>query len=1095
MTSTFKVFISSPSDVAGEREIVRQVIGRLNGEFRGTYEFRAIDWQQSYYTATSDFQNQIPRPSQSDVVICILWNRLGSPLPPNRYRRADGSAYLSGTEFEFEDAHAGALATGGIPDILVYRKLADAPVPTSDRRAREEAHTQYLALETFWTRWFRSEEGHFTAAYKTFHAPEEFSASIESDLRAWLARHDQVVWPEAKGSPFRGLEPFDESHSSVFFGRRRVIEQLRARLIKADLNGVPFLLLIGMSGAGKSSLARAGLAARLIMPGAVPDVDVWRRLIVRPHELGPHPVAGLASKLYDAIPELKNGDYGQPDEFAKLITANPDAAIVPLRSALARASDAERRRTGIERQLGARLLLVLDQLEELFALDPAERARLTAFIDHLVKSRTTWVIATMRSDFYAALQEIPELLNLKQLGGQFDVVPPGPSDIRDIIEGPARAAGLVFEKLDTGEGVDEVLEKAATTPGALPLLQFTLDVLYERRVEGRLTAAAYLELGGLAGAIMSVANTTFEKLAPAEQAALPDLLWALVDHPLAEDQRPTLRTALLSSVTRDQAAAALVHALVDSRLLVVGREGVEPMLRLAHEALILHWPRARELVAADRELSRVRQRVEGDESYWRRHDCAPDFLLPSGKRLAEASDLLARRRASLKDGVIGFIEASEAAERNRLEAERARELARERERVETMERAARERLEIEAKGARRLARRTRWAAIALAVLLAGSIVSAVIAQAERHRAQLSYEAGLGAADTLINKVVLPLRDTTAIPVEVRRQILEEAETAYERLIGAADNTAELRLRRAKVLMEMVDAYSALSDLDTALKRAEMARAIYVDLSTADPSNSELLGELSRVWARIGEIKLDQRDQTGAMEADQAALKIAQQLTQQHPGDRQWQRDLSICWDRIGELNLASGDRPAALAAYQQSLEIREQVAAGDKTNPGSQRDLAIAWQQIGEVRRGDDLPGTLDAFEHELQIFQTLVKRDAANSQWRRDLAFTWSEIGDAKSDADDWQGALSDFQAELALARDLAAQDKSNAIWQRDLVLADERLGLAKVHLGDRAAAEQAFDEAETIIAALIDSHQGDSQLRRDQAWLKAQLAVLEKQ
>ena len=178
---------------------------------------------------------------------------------------------------------------------------------------------------------------------------------MEKHLRAWLARREQVAWPEAKGSPFRGLEPFDEGHAAVFFGRRRAIEQLCARLIAADLRGVPFVLLLGSSGTGKSSLARAGLVPRLMQPGAVPKVDVWRRLVVRP-------------------PELAAGDYRDAEDLAAMIAKLPKAAVPSVKAALGRVAAAERTAQSFEREVTARLVLVVDQLEEVFAPPAAERA-------------------------------------------------------------------------------------------------------------------------------------------------------------------------------------------------------------------------------------------------------------------------------------------------------------------------------------------------------------------------------------------------------------------------------------------------------------------------------------------------------------------------------------------------------------------------------------------------------------------------------------------------------------------------------------------------------------------------------------------------
>src|ERR1043165_7900714 len=118
----FLIFLSSPNDVDSERAIVARVVARIKAEGEEHASFKLVDWKESYYKATSTFQEQIEkRPSECDIVICIFWKKLGTDLP-DQYRRHDGSL-PTGTEYEFEDAvqHAAA-SPEKVPDVLVYRK-------------------------------------------------------------------------------------------------------------------------------------------------------------------------------------------------------------------------------------------------------------------------------------------------------------------------------------------------------------------------------------------------------------------------------------------------------------------------------------------------------------------------------------------------------------------------------------------------------------------------------------------------------------------------------------------------------------------------------------------------------------------------------------------------------------------------------------------------------------------------------------------------------------------------------------------------------------------------------------------------------------
>ena len=435
---------------------------------------------------------------------------------------------------------------------------------------------QFEALKRFWTRWFQTEAGHFTAAYASFATTDQFEVIVEDDIRQWLARNQaqltgKLTWPVAlKGSPFRGLQPFDEAHREVFFGRRRVVEQMRERLAAAAGRGTPFLLLLGTSGSGKSSVARAGLVPRITQIGAVPGVDLWRRCVFRPSEGGGDATLGLARALYraDVLPELAEGDSPTPADFARLLREAPEAAARAVRLALGRAGKIVAAREGFERPLETRILLVIDQFEEALGGAPEEREAFAKALGALVEGGATWAVATLRNDLYAAFGASPLLVSLRERGALFDLLPPSSSEVVEIITGPAQAAGLAFEARPGGVGLDEELSEAAMRPGSLPLLQFALDELFQARDPRTniLAVSAYDGFGGLDGVVERRAEETLAGLDPQATAALPKLLAALVD--VAEDgavtSRPCARAVAEAASERDR----LIDAFVAARLLV-----------------------------------------------------------------------------------------------------------------------------------------------------------------------------------------------------------------------------------------------------------------------------------------------------------------------------------------------------------------------------------------------------------------------------------------------------------------------------------------------------------------------------------------------
>ena len=194
------------------------------------------------------------------------------------------------------------------------------------------------------------------------------------------------------------------------------------------------------------------------------------------------------------------------------------------------AAASERERRKADRPLEARLLVVVDQMEELFTrdrLDEPGRARYVAALAALARSGSAAVVCTMRSEFFARCAEFPELVMLKAGQGQLDLLPPTFAEIGQMIRYPARDAALRWGKDpdQPGQALDDMLQEAAwRDPKALPLLQFTLNELFRRRDGRILTREAYSALGGLEGALVNHAEATLAALPPEVQAALPALL-------------------------------------------------------------------------------------------------------------------------------------------------------------------------------------------------------------------------------------------------------------------------------------------------------------------------------------------------------------------------------------------------------------------------------------------------------------------------------------------------------------------------------------------------------------------------------------------
>ena len=680
MPETYRIFISSPGDVGEERVIAGRVVDRLAGEFSRFFELEAILWEHEPLRATGHFQEQITRPSDADLVVCILWSRLGTRLP-EQFRRKDGGRYASGTEWEFEDA-AEAFREHGTPDLLVYRKTREAVADLTDRDAVMKRLEQKEALDAFIDRWFGSAVDSFKAAFHTFMTPDEFESMLEEHVRRLISERvpahlvegepagRMITWH--KGSPFRGLETFDVEHAPVFFGRTRAVAEIKEALATRSIQGVAFLVVFGMSGSGKTSLVRAGVLPTITEPGVIEQTGLWRSCVVRPTDFADDLFEGLAQALThrDVLPEITEAT----DALAlpRYLRGEPEHAARQVADALTRAAQAAVLRSDAK----ARLALVVDQLEELFTLESGsaeDRSAFVAALGALAQSGYVWVIGTMRSDFYHRCAEVPELVALTEGSGQYHLLPPSPAECAQVIRGPARAAGLRFEvDVETGERLDDVLHGAVTKDtAALPLLEFTLEELFKQRTDDSiLTFDAYRRLGGLEGAIGRRAEEVRESLPDDPRAELPAVLRSLVTIDPSEGQ-PTARRVSVESVTSSPARKRVVDAFVDARLFVTDTAGDgTAVVRLAHEALLRHWARLAAWLDEDVDFLRTRARVADAAAHWRREDDNPDFLLAEGKPLSEAEALI-ERRDELDGAVIDFVDQSIAAHRRRLEAREA----------------------------------------------------------------------------------------------------------------------------------------------------------------------------------------------------------------------------------------------------------------------------------------------------------------------------------------------------------------------------------------------------------------------------------------
>ncbi|MEU9009557.1 hypothetical protein AB0D12_07190 [Streptomyces sp. NPDC048479] len=460
---------------------------------------------------------------------------------------------------------------------------------------------------------------------------ERAVADPVSDRAAASAEAEEqppVETPTVPGvCPYRGLASYRQQDARWFFGRERSTDALIAQLLAAEKTG-GLVMLVGASGAGKSSLLNAGLVPAL-QNGALGDENSQARGVL---QLAPggDPLAELTCR----IPELAHVVSAAEEPAAKE-PGTPQFAHVVRKAVTAWAHR--------EASSAARPVIIVDQFEEAFTLC-SDEARRRTFIQLLHAACSppgsgdpapVLVVLGIRADFYEQCLGYPELADALQ-HRHMVLGPLTTTELREAVTGPAKAVGLELEP-----GLAELIvrelsadgPRGARNAGVLPLLSHALLATWQRRKAGRLTLAGYRAAGGIQGAVAATAERAWSGLDPAARTAARLLLLRLVR--LGEDTQATRRRGtrrqLAAESTDPNKTEESLEALVSARLVTLDAETVE----ITHEALLHAWPRLRDWIDEDRTGNLLRQRLEEDGRAWEGSN-RDTSLLYRGSRLEQA---------------------------------------------------------------------------------------------------------------------------------------------------------------------------------------------------------------------------------------------------------------------------------------------------------------------------------------------------------------------------------------------------------------------------------------------------------------------------
>ncbi|MGA8656261.1 MAG: AAA family ATPase [Chthoniobacterales bacterium] len=606
-------------------------------------------WESQEVQLGEDRRNHIQNTGHYDLVICLLWSRLGAKLAP-LFVMPDRGRPRSATDYEIAWALDQSKRTPGIPALHVYRNRSAPATPLESNEEPELIHQQWDSVQEFFADWAKNAS--FVEGCHDYRDLGEFESLFRKRFRDFVAGKlsGELVPPGTlhkahlcEENPFRGLDYFAFEHAPFFRGRTKAVADLLDALQQQAAAKMPFILLLGPEGSGKSSLVLAGVLPALTQVATRTEgAGSWRLAVTRPAAGGTagDPFAALAVALLQesALPELPDAvNHNGWQNLAAELREHPERAVLRFRETLDYLSvrrlnhfldERQREPLPVQRvgdvqvahpsKLGqakpkARLVLVVDQLEELFAgeFSPDLEQKYIAALAAFVRCQRIFVIATLRSGFYASFQQRCGPDELTILSERFELPPPGLQEIRDMIRLPAEAAGLRFElDPETGRSLDAALMDAVlASADRLSLLEHLLSQLYQKQLprnDGLLRWSDYRELGELEGALAKHAESVFSALNEDARVTLKPIVGQLVSPAKGEEGSLIRRTVpyrdLVSrpGLNRRQRAGAkcLIDQFIREGLFHAGTDpNKELIVSVTQDLLLRSWPRVEEMLA------------------------------------------------------------------------------------------------------------------------------------------------------------------------------------------------------------------------------------------------------------------------------------------------------------------------------------------------------------------------------------------------------------------------------------------------------------------------------------------------------------------
>lgn len=865
-----------------------------------------------------------------------------------------------------------------------------------------------------------------------------------------------VAWPDdylsgrsgssnwRRGNPYVGLAAFDEAHADVFFGRGDAVARVMTAMRAQFENGQRFVLLVGASGSGKTSLLNAGVIPRLTPNGGENGL---RALSVARCDLG-------AAADGDALGALAGAVAGWTLDDRPVLPPQPIAslkdALVESRESIHAAIDETFRRhpVRLDTEPHAHLLLVLDHSEALVATSdrdaaPEQQTAAKQALARFVQALETLcdhprVLATMivRGDFYPKLMEaVPTLIERKGGFGHVDVARPTAIEINEIITLPAIAAGLEFERDPDTRAVhhlnDTLAEAARGQADVLPLLQHTLHELYLRcAADKKLTYAAYREIGGLEGAIAQRAEEVFASLPADAQASLDSVLGQLV---VIESDSDAIRGKPGVQHRLSPDAKRFVQAFIDARLFAADGNNT---FGVSHEALLRQWPRAREWAKENQRLLQAHDRFDTAKCHWISSGKRKDYLLNAGIPLSEAMQASEAFPEKLDQDALEYLTLSKRMHARNRSIKRA--------------------------GTAILA--------ALTIVFAGIATVAFLksGEAAARRIESQERAGFMLVDLYD---AADLQGNLEMLERISKKIVDDCEKSQLENLDARDLVNCSRGYRilGRVRTEQKKPEEARRLLDQADRMARMALEL-------DPSLQEAINEIGQSLYGKGLIEFESNHFEVAWAYWKGYLNVSRILLKVAPRNPHWMFEVSYAANNLGTIEQRLGRPESSLRFHELSAHLKKDAIVFSTHDTKFQKDYidTLSW-----ISSAMELDGRLDEAStgYETQIAETykLLAQDRTDDSWRFRLG-SYLQLDSALQ--------IERGEIERAARSSRESLDQIEDIDARTFDTAKRLMGLARGHLarskvllanGERKRAMREMVEALNALSSIPEENQED--------------------